>query len=60
MMKLLVICALLWIPSAYAYVDPGSGAMLLQGLIALIGAVVVFMRKPVETIKRLIAWIRRK
>jgi len=45
---------------AFAYVDPGSGMMLLQGLIALIGAVIAFVRNPIATIKRLIERIRRK
>ena len=46
--------------SAFAYVDPGSGMMMLQGLIALIGAIVVFVRNPVAAFKRLIERIKRK
>ena len=46
--------------SAYAYVDPGSGMLIWQGLIALVGAVLVFVRQPVETFKRMIKRIRRK
>lgn len=46
--------------SAFAYVDPGSGMMMLQGLIALIGAIVVFIRNPVAAFKRLIERIKRK
>ncbi len=41
---------------AYAYIDPGSVMLIWQGLIAAIGAVIVFFRQPLETIKR---WIRR-
>lgn len=46
--------------TAFAYVDPGSGLMLLQGLIAIVGAVVVAVRNPLAALKRLIAKIRRK
>jgi hypothetical protein len=46
--------------TAVAYVDPGSGLMLLQGLIAIVGAVVIAVRNPVAALKRLIAKIRRK
>ncbi len=46
--------------SAYAYVDPGVGSMLWQGLIAGIGMVIAFLRPSAEAIRRLIALIRRK
>lgn len=52
-MKYLLILAAFWIPSAHAYVDPGSGMLLWQALIAVIGAVIVFVRHPVDTLKRL-------
>ncbi len=32
--------------SAHAYVDGGTGLLLLQGVFAAIGAVLVFVRKP--------------
>ena len=51
--------AFLWLvlaSSASAYVDPGSGMLLWQGLIAAIGAVLVFFRNPLAVIK---AWIKR-
>ena len=43
-------------PSAFAYVDPGSGMLLWQGLVALIGAVLIFFRNPIQVIK---SWIER-
>jgi hypothetical protein len=46
--------------AAHAYVDPGTGMVLVQGLIALIGAVVVFVKNPVTAIKALIARFRKK
>ena len=46
--------------TAHAYVDPGTGMLLVQGLIALIGAIVVFVKNPLASIKSLIARIRKK
>ncbi len=46
--------------TAHAYVDPGTGMLLVQGLIALIGAIVVFAKNPLASIKRLIARLRKK
>ncbi len=43
-------------PTAWAYVDPGSGMLLWQGLIAAIGAVLIFLRNPIQIIK---SWIDR-
>lgn len=46
--------------SASAYVDPGSGMLLWQGLIAAIGAVLVFVRSPWQALKRVVERLRRK
>ncbi|WP_349742759.1 hypothetical protein [Roseateles cavernae] len=46
--------------SAFAYVDPGSGMLIWQGLLALLGAVLIFMRNPIEAIKRLLSRFKRK
>jgi hypothetical protein len=56
----LLILLMLTPVSAFAYVDPGSGMLLWQGLLALVGAVIVFARNPVEAIKRLLARFKRK
>lgn len=45
---------------AFAYVDPGSGMLIWQGLLAAIGAVIVFVRNPMESLKRLLDHFRRK
>ena len=45
---------------AFAYVDPGSGMLIWQGLIAVVGAGIVFLRNPVDGLKRLWKRIRRK
>lgn len=41
---------------AFAYVDPGAGLLLIQGLLALIGGIIVFVKNPVAAFKRL--WTR--
>lgn len=41
---------------AFAYIDPGSGMLVWQGVIAAIGAGVIFAKNPVQTIK---GWVRR-
>jgi hypothetical protein len=46
--------------TAHAYVDPGAGMLVMQGLLALIGAIVVFVRNPVSAIKALIARFKKK
>jgi hypothetical protein len=45
-----VLCAA---PSAFAYVDPGSGMLLWQGLIAAVGAGIIFIRNPRQAIRKL-------
>lgn len=42
--------------TALAYVDPGSGFALWQGLIAALGAGLMFVRNPIRAI---INWLRR-
>jgi hypothetical protein len=52
---------LITLPSvAFAYIDPGSGMLLIQGLVAAIGAIIVFIKSPISTIKRMIARWRRR
>lgn len=46
--------------SAHAYVDPGSGLLVWQGLIAAVGIGVAFVRHPIDTIKRFLDRFRRK
>jgi hypothetical protein len=39
---------------AYAYVDPGMGMLVMQGIIALIGAVIFFLKNPIKFLKSII------
>lgn len=45
-------------PAAHAYVDPGTGMMAIQALIALGIGVVAFVRHPIQTLKRWWARLR--
>lgn len=56
----IIYLSLILTPSAFAYVDPGSGMLLWQGLVALIGAVLIFFRNPIQVIKSWIDRIRGK
>ena len=59
--KSVVLVLALCLPlSAHAYVDPGSGMLLWQGLIAAIGGVLAFVHDPVGAIKRLLERFKRK
>jgi len=46
-------------PAAFAYVDPGSGMLLWQGLIAAVGALLVFARSSKASIKKLLDRFRK-
>lgn len=49
---------LLFVPvsNALAYVDGGTGMLLIQGFIALIGGAIFFLKNPIKVIK---SWIER-
>ena len=50
---LLCLLALCLPQTALAYIDPGTGAYLVQGLAALAGAVVFYVSHPAELLRRL-------
>lgn len=58
-LPVLAALALLAPASAWAYVDPGSGLVLWQGLIALVGAVLIFIRQPRESMRRFVDYLAR-
>ena len=61
-MKIIAILLFVFLfPSdAFAYIDPGSGMLVWQGVIAAIGAVLIFVRNPIQTIKGWIERLKRK
>jgi hypothetical protein len=57
MRSLVLLVVLLGFASpTFAYVDPGTGMLAIQGLIALLIGVIAFIRHPIQTISR---WVRR-
>ena len=50
LLLLLALCG--FATPAFAYVDPGTGMLAIQGLIALVIGVMAFVRHPVQTVKR--------
>lgn len=56
---LLLVLSLTPLP-AMAYIDPGSGMLLWQGLVAAVGAALVFFRRPWDVLKRLLDRLRGK
>ena len=66
LMKPFIFCftLLMLIPvSAYAYIDPGTGAVIIQSLIAFIAAVIFYLKNPVllwEKIKKTFSKKKKK
>lgn len=54
----IVVAVLAWPMPVYAYVDPSSSLMVLQGLLAALGGLLVFVRHPLQTLRRWIAKLR--
>lgn len=45
---------------AQAYIDPGSGAYMVQALFALIGAGLFYVRHPIRSLRALARWFARR
>ena len=45
---------------AYAYIDPGSSLLMLQGLFAALGAALTFFKKPWQMLARLFSREKKK
>jgi hypothetical protein len=46
--------------NANAYIDPGTGLIAIQGLLALVGGLLMFLKNPVKTIKSLFSHFNKK
>ena len=55
---LLLLLMLVFPSTSHAYIDPGSGMILLQGLIAILGGCIVFIRNPKKTVINYIRKVR--
>jgi hypothetical protein len=51
MIKLIVLLTCFYSIPAYAYIDPGTNLFLLQGLLAILGGLIAFIKNPIEKIK---------
>lgn len=45
--------------TAFAYIDPGTGAMMVQAILALIAAVIFYFRNPSQLWRDLKNWFIR-
>jgi hypothetical protein len=58
---LIAIVVLILAPApAYAYIDPSSGILALQGLLAFLGGLLMFLRSPKKWLSDLIKRIRAR
>lgn len=56
-----LVCAIIVLPAtAHAYVDPGTGAYLLQLVIAMFGAVVFYATRPMALFRLIKAYFHQK
>ena len=55
-LSLAIFLAFAFVKEAFAYVDPGTGSAILQGLIGLAAALIYYFRNPKEIWK----WIKSK
>lgn len=54
-------CVLFCTPiSAFAYVDPGTGGMLLQAILAVVASLIFYLRNPFQLIRDIKFWFSQK
>lgn len=60
-MRLLLLALLFmaFATDAAAYLDPATGSIILQGLIAGVAAFIAFVRNPIQTIKAFLSRFRK-
>ena len=46
--------------NAFAYLDPGSGTFIIQAIIALFSAIVIYLAYPINFIKKIVKKIKNK
>jgi hypothetical protein len=56
----LTLLFMLYPSTAHAYIDPGSGMLMLQGLIAAIGACIAFVKDPIGKVKAFFSRFKSK
>lgn len=53
------ICLSMFATPAFAYIDPGTGAMLVQAFMALVASVIFYFRNPRQLWRDLKNWLGR-
>lgn len=53
----LLTCLVLAPNLAFAYIDPGNGAYMVQALFTLVGAALFYLRHPIRTLKESWHWV---
>lgn len=51
--------ALIWPASAFAYIDPGTGAMVVQAILAMVAAVAFYFRNPLALWRDFKGFVKR-
>ena len=54
-----LILSFLFNNSAYAYFDPGSGALIIQAIIALFAAITLYLGYPMRVLKKIFRKIKK-
>ncbi len=60
MIRLIIILCLFFITNAEAYFDPGSGAFVVQAIIAFFSVILFYMGYPIRMIRKFISYIKNK
>jgi hypothetical protein len=60
MIKLIFLLSIFFITPAFAYFDPGSGAFIIQAIIAFFAAISFYLGYPIRIIKRFFTYIKNK
>jgi hypothetical protein len=45
---------------AFAYIDPGNGAYMVQALFTLVGAALFYLRHPIHLLRSAWGWISKR
>ena len=46
--------------NANAYIDPGTGLLMIQGILAFVGGILMFLKNPFQTTKTFFSRFKKK
>ena len=58
--KVFILLAAIAPVSAYAYIDPSSSLLIIQGALTFFGAIIIFIKNPIQTIKGWLQKLKKK